>query len=597
MAGRTISFDSVLKAPKHTLAVLIAQRYDEWNQARAKWREEKRELRNYIFQTSTRDTTNSKLPWKNSTTTPKICQIRDNLHANYMAALFPNENWLTWEGGDEASEMQEKRYVIQEYMRNKTLSSHFRATVSQLVYDWIDYGNAFATVEYVTDVHTDPISNEKIIQYVGPKLVRISPLDIVFNPIAASFEKSPKIIRSLKSIGDIAKDLEDHPELGYQRAVFDYMLENRKTVSDINPSDVDKSNGMQIDGFGTMFDYYESGMVEVLEFYGDLWDTEAGKLLSNHVITVVDRCYVIRQQPIPGWNINKFRHVGWRLRPDNLYAMGPLDNLVGMQYRIDHLENAKADVFDLILHPVYKIKGYVEDFEHGPGERIICGDDGDVTPLAPDTTALNADMQIKMLEDKMEEFAGAPRQAMGIRTPGEKTMYEVQTLENASGRIFQNKTSYFEQVFLELLLNDMLESGRRNIDGTDVVRILDDDIDVALFKQITREDITANGKLRPIGARHFATKANMLQNFVNFMSGPLGQDPAVQAHVSGKKIAQLMEDLMGLRKFALYGDNIRISEQLDTQKLMNAGSETLQVEQSIPAGVTADEDEELAGIM
>jgi hypothetical protein len=118
-----------------------------------------------------------------------------------------------------------------------------------------------------------------------------------------------------------------------------------------------------------------------------------------------------------------------------------------------------------------------------------------------------------------------------------------------------------------------------------------------LFKQITREDITANGKLRPIGARHFATKANMLQNFVNFMNGPLGQDPAVQAHVSGKKIAQLMEELMGLRKFALYGDNIRISEQLDTQKLMNAGSETLQVEQTIPAGVTADEDEELAGMM
>jgi hypothetical protein len=41
--------------------------------------------------------------------------------------------------------------------------------------------------------------------------------------------------------------------------------------------------------------------------------------------------------------------------------MGPLDNLVGMQYRIDHLENLKADVFDLIAFPPLKIKGYVED--------------------------------------------------------------------------------------------------------------------------------------------------------------------------------------------------------------------------------------------
>ena len=47
---------------------------------------------------------------------------------------------------------------------------------------------------------------------------------------------------------------------------------------------------------------------------------------------------------------------GWRPRPDNLYAMGPLDNLVGMQYRIDHLENLKSDVFDQIAYPILKIR-------------------------------------------------------------------------------------------------------------------------------------------------------------------------------------------------------------------------------------------------
>lgn len=42
-------------------------------------------------------------------------------------------------------------------------------------------------------------------------------------------------------------------------------------------------------------------------------------------------------------------HAGWRYRPDNLWAMGPLDNIVGMQYRIDHLENLKADAMDLAV--------------------------------------------------------------------------------------------------------------------------------------------------------------------------------------------------------------------------------------------------------
>ena len=585
MAGRTVNIKDFTEVDQ--LAVHIANLYTQWNQARTGWIQEKKELRNYVFQTSTKDTTNSKLPWKNSTTTPKICQIRDNLHANYMAALFPNENWLTWEGADANSEIKEKRLVIQDYMKNKTEASQFRATVSQLVYDWIDYGNAFATTEYVSSIHKTDL--EEVVQYVGPKVVRISPYDIVFNPIAASFEDSPKIVRSLKSLGDIQKDITDKPELGYQEDILNKMLEVRKGLSSLGEADINKNDGFIIDGFGSALQYFQSGMVEILELYGDVYDVITNKLYSNRIITIVDRMYVIRNQPIPGWNINKIRHVGWRLRPDNQYAMGPLDNLVGMQYRIDHLENLKADVFDLIAHPMTKVKGYVEDFEFGPGKRIICGDDGDVTFLPPDTTALNADTQIAILENKMEEFAGAPKQSMGIRTPGEKTALEVQTLENSAGRIFQNKISYFEQVFLEHLLNDMLEVARRNLSGSDVLRVLDNEIDVVLFNTITKEDIQAKGKLKPIGARHFATKANMLQNFLGIINSSMGQDPSVTAHISGKGLAYMIEELLGVQKFDLVKDNIRIVEQLETQRLVNTGQEQLQVESQTPAGVTADE--------
>jgi hypothetical protein len=150
-------------------------------------------------------------------------------------------------------------------------------------------------------------------------------------------------------------------------------------------------------------------------------------------------------------------HCGWRLRTDNLWAQGPLDQLVGMQYRIDHLENLKADVFDLIAYPVMVVYGNtVEEFEYEPGATIFVGDEGKVEFLRPDATALQADMQIAELMGRMEELAGAPKQAMGIRTPGEKTKYEVQTLENAAGRIFQSKVSWFERNILEPLLNGML---------------------------------------------------------------------------------------------------------------------------------------------
>ena len=72
----------------------IVRLWDNFHNQRRVKVDEWKELRNYIFATDTRSTSNQTLPWKNSTTIPKICQIRDNLHSNYISALFPNDNWL-----------------------------------------------------------------------------------------------------------------------------------------------------------------------------------------------------------------------------------------------------------------------------------------------------------------------------------------------------------------------------------------------------------------------------------------------------------------------------------------------------------------------
>src|SRR5690349_18987561 len=99
------------------LATEISNLYRTWKMQRREWEAEKAEIRNYIFATDTTKTTNAKLPWKNKTTLPKLCQIRDNLHANYMAALFPNDNWLAWEAESADAADKDKARVILEYMR------------------------------------------------------------------------------------------------------------------------------------------------------------------------------------------------------------------------------------------------------------------------------------------------------------------------------------------------------------------------------------------------------------------------------------------------------------------------------------------------
>src|SRR5258705_1355205 len=110
------------------------------------------------------------------------------------------------------------------------------------------------------------------------------------------------------------------------------------------------------------------------------------------------------------------------------------------------MENMKADMMDLSTYPVQKVKGFVEDYTWQPGEKIFVSDEGDVELLQPNIQVQQLVADIMLLQNQMEEMAGAPKEAMGFRSPGEKTKYEVQRLENAASRIFQNKINQFEEV-------------------------------------------------------------------------------------------------------------------------------------------------------
>lgn len=556
------------------LATRISDMWVMWDSARNTWKSDKQELRNYLFATSTRSTSNAQLPWKNSSVTPKLTQIRDNLHANYMAALFPNENWFYWESTDKNQQVYKKRSAIINYMKQKLKASNFQLLISRLVYDYIDFGNVFVTHDYMRDVVGTTV------RYVGPKAYRLDPHDVVMNPVADEFNNAPVVRRMLKSVGDFLHDIETKPALGYDKSVVNKVMEFRRELRD--DAEMRKSTNLSIDGFGSIDEYLNSDMVELLEFWGNIYDPDTQKLYKNQIITVVDRMYVIRMKENENWIGGKpMYHCGWRLRPENLWAQGPLDQLVGLQYRIDHLENLKADVFDLIAYPVIKVKGNtVEEFEYSPGEMVFCGDEGDIEFLRPDATALQADIQINELMNRMEELAGAPKQAMGIRTPGEKTKYEVQSLENAAGRIFQSKVSWFERNILEPLLNGMLADAISNFEGIERIRSVDEDFGTEIFVEVTKDDLMANGKLYPMGARHFAEQARFIQELTQTMS-VVQALPTVAAHISGKAVAKALEENMGWGNYNIVRDNVSIMEQAETQRLINQAAEDIQTEAAV----------------
>jgi hypothetical protein len=587
--SKTLQLENALKPDN--LAVELANRYVRLEQLRSDKVEEWKEIQKYVFATDTTKTTNAKLPWNNKTTIPKLCQIRDNLHANYMATLFPKRKWLMWEGKDREDETKKKKEAIEGYMLWSFDRSGFYEEMEKIILDYIDYGNCFV-MPYWKDERMTKSDGSETVGYVGPAIRRINPVDIVFDPTASSFESSPKIIRSFVTLGEVKNMMEDlsvteEKKAEYQE-LWNYMRETRSMVQAYNGTVQTKDEIYNVGGFNSYRDYLLGDYVEVLTFYGDLYDRFTDTLLQNHVIKIVDRHKVLcKNENESVFGHAPIYHAGWRIRPDNIWAMGPLDNLIGMQYRIDHLENLKSDIMDFTAFPVFKVKGYVEDFEWKPMERIIIGDDGDVAILAPDVGALQYESQIQVYEQKMEEMAGAPKEAMGFRTPGEKTKYEVQRLELAGGRIFQSKTGQFERQVVEPLINSELELARRNLDKV-TIRSFDTEFKVADFKNLTIEDITGNGLLKPIAARHFAEQANMVQNLSAFFGSGAASEGVMQ-HFSSERLARLWEEVLEIGDYKIVSPYVMLSEQADAQRIAQSLQEQVAVEAQTPAGIQPED--------
>ena len=571
------------------LACRIAEKWIEEDTARNTWKVQTEEIRRYLYATDTTQTSNSQLPWKNKTTIPKLCQISDNLYANYIATIFPQQKSLEWQANEADANSVIKRDAIVAYMQWCMDQPTFRKEVSKLVRDYIEFGNAFVTVEWVDD--RVELDGRVQAGFIGPAARRINPNDIVMNPTAEAFVYSPKVVRSVINVGEVKKMLEkmstDENREEYE-ALWNYMKEIRGRATSFEGEWVQNDVMYQIDGFTSFRDYLRSDYAEILTFYGDMYDVEADTFLKNHVITVVDRHKLIGKKANPSFfGYPPIFHSSWRQRQDNLWGMGPLANLIGMQYRLDHVENMKADIFDLTTYPVQKVKGFVEDFTWQPGEKIFVGEEGDVELVTPDVNALQANFEIQNLQGLMEEMAGAPKEAMGFRTPGEKTKYEVQRMENAASRLFQNKIKQFEEELVEPLLNAMLELARRNLTSSTTIKVMDE-FNEATFKTLTVEDITGVGRIKPVASRHFAEKAELVQNLTNLTGSGLW--PTVQPHFSGIKLAKILEDVFNLKEYGVVLQNVAMAEQADAMKQSQALEENVAQQTMTASGIGEDFD-------
>jgi hypothetical protein len=559
MAGKPI-----VVVQRDQIAQVIVTNWTNWSQQQQQYLQRGADARKYVTAPNTTYTEVGQLPWRNKTVVPKLTQILDNLSAYYMAALMPNDEWMIFQGA--SAEDKRKQNTVERYMRVKLEASGFGKILERLVIDWIIYGNAWAKVDWVRETARDPIDGEPIVVYEGPKLRRISPNFIVVNHRADNIDTTPVITREITNIADVLAHNETNAEPLYEPGALQNIVDLRGSMR-ADWVDFFTNEGLQIDGFHSWDDYIDQQAVELLRYYGDTYNPETGEVQRNRMVVIADRSWILMNVENPAYSgLKPIAHSGWRTTPDNFYGQGPLDMLIGMQYRVDHLENLKADAYDQHVLPPIKITGNtVEDFEFGPGQKIYVGDDGDVEFMRPDLSMLTADNQVALYHAYMELFAGSPKESAGFRTPGEKTAFEVDVLQQGADRVFLHKVNKFE-TFISRVLNLMYEMMIRNVSDADVARTFKNDPKALEdLSQITVDDVIARGTMIPVGAKHFAKRNKRVQELNNFRAIKREDPDEVGIHISGLKIAEILEEELGLVRDNIVEQNVGLRERFEAQ--------------------------------
>ena len=541
----------------------IIQTWTRWDASKALAIKKWREVEAYRYATDT-----SSLPsgsaFTHSTHMPVVSAIAQDLEAILKQVVLPHEDWFTFEPMDSQAARQEQRKTIVSYLKNRHALNGFENVVDTLKGELVSKGICFAQAS-----HVDKSVGDKQ-GYVGPMIKSISPYDICFDPTAARFEDSPKIIREIVSLGEMFRRGE--------KGTFDQekvmkLLDERRNAANSDGGE-DKNEQYIPMGFETYQSYLQGGFVELLWFYGDVYDADNNELHESKMIVVADNSFMLLEEDIKTatGKPHIFRSV-WQELPDNLWGMGPLENIIGLNYQINHRENAKSEALDRLIYPDKVYVGDVEEMYDDETDTItyLAPEGGGVNELAINTQFFSFDLQIDRLQHSARGAARLPSDLTGFRSQGEKTLGEVAALTEGGMRGFVDKAANFERTTLEPLLKAEVELAHEHFGNAFNVPNKSEAGFIEMLN-VSKEDLSINGVLIPRGSKRFARKNQLLASLTQLSATPLFQVAA--PHLSALGTANLLGELLEVQDEGVFEENAQIIEATEQQQMMDQAEQS-----------------------
>ena len=382
------------------------------------------ELHDFAMQTDTSDTSNA-TSWKNNIAVPVIPYILDVLTAQYYRILFPQKDWFEVVPHDILKNAQKAKFV-KAYLLRQFAQLNVQPKLREVIRETVLYGNSLCG--FVEQ---------------GGKLVFVKPpiQDWCRDVFAQNFDNSFLACRfrvpyaslfslypedKVRRMGDIYKDSE----------LYTSWLKNRNLmIEKYNPFLTDRLN--------------QRGFAELIYFYGDFYNEETQEILKDRLIIVGNGTTILYNEEC----LDKpFVQAQYRETLDDGYGTG-LENLTGIAWHINKLQNNIADVMDIIANPICVVKSENDvKFNYVPNAQIQMSREDSIEFISPDHSVLNQYKQIDFLFEMAKKVSGAQEEKIGQRQPGEKTATEVTLLSQGADNLFEHFAKQFEYFVIIPLL-------------------------------------------------------------------------------------------------------------------------------------------------
>lgn len=545
-----------------TKASFVADKWRELYGNRVKATTIWQEVEAFLYATDTNSISNAKNGHGHTTHIPLTMELKQDIEAIINSTLFPHEDWFIFRPAKREEAFLNRKKVVENYLKNIHRRNGFRPVVKTLTSDLAMYGNCFAEVVFENN------TNENKVGYIGPVVKRISPYDIVMDPTATSFEAAFKIKREILTTGEFLKRAQNTASQ-WNKKLVNQVLEGRTTGGGTPFLDSAKNQQYVPAGFGTWDAYLKAGVVELLTYYGDIYNPDKKELLQDQKIVIADCTFELECSEIDTPTKKPYiYHAVWERKPDMLWGMGPLENVIGMNYQINHRENGKSDAMDKLLVPdIVRVGDVDEEYNDETGQvSYFAPEGGGVSEIRPDTSFLSSDLHIDRLINQSRRSVRLPGDLTGFRSAGEKTAFEVSSLADGAMRGHIHKAQDMEVQLLEPLLKAEVELAHQHLES--VVEVTHETEDgLVEFLEVSPEDLNISGELIPMGARRFARKNQILSTLSQLSSTPLFQTAA--PHISSKGAAKLLQELTETESHELFSENAAVMEGAEQQSLLN----------------------------